>query len=172
MGSPGKLDHPARRLNRKAGIDFGDDLLGRISIVRIVDHGLSWNARVAHDEGTGHDIGLAFNVRALVPIDPHGRESSSRPSDGNGKATDYLSHCPGKQRNAPRKPAICAVENQAISRLARRSTLLPRLRLRVRMPSPAPVSIAPDFLRLARCESMPSAWYPNITACTARRART
>src|ERR1044071_5716381 len=38
MRSPGELNDPARRLDGKAGIDVGDDLLRRIAVLGVVDH--------------------------------------------------------------------------------------------------------------------------------------
>ncbi len=72
MRSPGKFDHPARWLDGKAGIDFGDDLLGRIAIVGIVDHGLRRDARAPscldHIRDAPH-AGVDVERRVLPPID-------------------------------------------------------------------------------------------------------
>jgi hypothetical protein len=62
MRSPGKLDHPARQLDGKAGVDLGDNLLSRVSVFRVVDYGLSRNPCAAHDWSPGHYVGLGLDI--------------------------------------------------------------------------------------------------------------
>src|SRR3954452_21690722 len=77
MRSPGELNDPARRLDGKAGINVGDDLLGRVAVVGVVDHGLSRNAGAAHNRRAGHHVWLALDVRALRPVYPHNLNPST-----------------------------------------------------------------------------------------------
>src|SRR4051795_8330803 len=77
MRSPGELNDPARRLDGKAGIDVGDDLLRRIAVLGVVDHALSRNASAAHNRRAGHHVGLALDIRALRPVYPHNLNPST-----------------------------------------------------------------------------------------------
>src|SRR5208283_656241 len=78
LGLSGELDHAPRRFDRKAVVDFGGNLLGRVAVIGIVDHGLCGHARPAHDKGAGHHIGLALDVRAATPIDHGNTGTTSR----------------------------------------------------------------------------------------------